>query len=340
MMENKKTTLHIFYSWQSDSPNKTNLNAIRNSLRETCVKLESVDASLTLMPDEATRDTSGSPRIPDKITEKIEEAAIFIADITTVTPKDAERPCPNPNVVFELGYAVATLGWDRIILLFNKAMGTFPTDLPFDFSHNRASPYEFAENDDFSTKSATLSKLLEIAIGAVIKKNPKRPAEQKGLTPEKIKHDHDVDNMRWLMEILNIHALQQHIEDLPRKITDEALWFHDSFCTVVNSALFSVYDSILSDAVQGLYIGWNRALSHYGIYRPAGHGRYIFSNPMDAPLDEMQQVAWDDIEEGRIEMEKSIQIILSRLREAYLEINIKKTSEQAWDTYLKFNKSE
>jgi hypothetical protein len=63
--------------------------------------------------DETTRDTSGSPNIALKILEKIQAADVFVADITTVTAPGAKRPCPNPNVGYELGYAVATLGWDN-----------------------------------------------------------------------------------------------------------------------------------------------------------------------------------------------------------------------------------
>lgn len=107
-MKKNKTSTRIFYSWQSDSPRKTNLNAIRKALARACKRLKKANPTLMLVPDEATRDTSGSPNIALKILEKIEESGIFIADITTVTPKGAKRPCPNPNVGYELGYAVAT----------------------------------------------------------------------------------------------------------------------------------------------------------------------------------------------------------------------------------------
>jgi hypothetical protein len=73
--------------------------------------------------------------------------------ITYDTDPGAKRPCPNPNVGYELGYAVATLGWDRVILLFNEACGEFPKDLPFDFIQNRASPYRLEEADPKATTS-------------------------------------------------------------------------------------------------------------------------------------------------------------------------------------------
>jgi hypothetical protein len=109
-VSNPATTIRIFYSWQSDSSRKTNLNAIREGLAEACKRIENSHSGLKLVPDEATRDTSGSPNIALKIIEKIEAADIFVADVTTITAPGGKRPCPNPNVGFELGYAVASLG--------------------------------------------------------------------------------------------------------------------------------------------------------------------------------------------------------------------------------------
>ena len=337
-MSKKKTTIHIFYSWQSDSPKKTNLNAIRKALAGACTRLEATNPKLKLVPDEATRDTSGSPKITDKIIEKIDAAAIFIADITTITPPVADRPCPNPNVGFELGYAVATLGWDRIVLLFNTAIGHFPTDMPFDFAQNRASPYSYAPKDPTS-KRDDLSKLLEIAVKAVLEKNPKRPVELKGLSREKIEHDHDVENMRWLMDTLHIPTLQQHIEEMPHLLTDRAIWFFENFRGVAGNSLFSVYDPILRDAVDKLYVGWLQALSHDEQYHSTPSGKsHVFSNPGDMPLTGSRQDAWDEIEAGRRDMAAGLTTILDRLRADYIEINIMRTNERAWKGYVDFQR--
>ncbi|MGX9146446.1 hypothetical protein [Mesorhizobium sp. 128a] len=337
-MKKNKTSTRIFYSWQSDSPRKTNLNAIRKALAKACKRLKKANPTLKLVPDEATRDTSGSPNIALKILEKIEESAIFIADITTVTPKGAKRPCPNPNVGYELGYAVATLGWDRVILLFNEAIGDFPTDLPFDFIQNRANPYQYAESDS-SSKCDDLSDFLEAAIKAVLDSNPKRPAELKGLSREKIEHDHDIENMRWLMETLHLPTLQQHIENLPHMISDKALWFHENFHGVVSNSLFSVYDPVLRDAVDKLDAGWLAALAHHNEYHETSSGKaHIFSNPGDMPLTTKLQAAWDEIDAGRHSMAAGIGTILDRLRADYIQINIHKTNEKAWKAYLKFQR--
>lgn len=335
-MAKKKTSIHIFYSWQSDLPKKTNLNAIRKALATACKRLEAANSNLKLVPDEATRDTSGSPNIALKILEKIEMSAIFIADITTITAPGAPRPCPNPNVGYELGYAVATLGWERIVLLFNSAIGQFPSDLPFDFIQNRASPYQYAPTDPPS-KREELSSFLEVAIKAVLDKNPKRPTELKGMTREKIEHDHDVENMRWLMESLHLPTLQQHIQELPRTISDKAIWFFENFRGVVANSLFSVYDPVLKDAVDNLYEGWLNALAHENYYHDTSSGKVrVFSNPGDMPLSGSQQKAWDEIDSGRRDMAQGLSTILERLRADYIEVSIHESNSKAWKDYIDF----
>lgn len=339
-MAKTKTTKAIFYSWQSDSPKKTNLNAIRTALKKACKSLEAADPALRLVPDEATRDTSGSPNIALKILEKIEAAEVFIADVTTVTPPGANRPCPNPNVGYELGYAVAMLGWDRVILLFNDKIGNFPADLPFDFVQNRASPYSFTDADPAS-KGTDLAAFLKVAIKAVIDKSPKRPAELRGLTPEKIRHDHDVENMRWLMRMLHIPTLQDHIESLPHVISEKALWFFEMFRGVAANALFSVYDPLLSAAVDKLHRSWSAALAHDNEYHDTPSGKaHVFTNPGDMPLSGERQEAWDAIDAARREMAEAITVILDRLRSDYLEIKINKTNKRAWEAYFADQRDE
>jgi hypothetical protein len=68
---------------------------------------------LKIILDEATRGESGSPNIPMTILEKIKVSDAFICDITTINSNAPEelRRTPNPNVLFELGFAVAHLGW-------------------------------------------------------------------------------------------------------------------------------------------------------------------------------------------------------------------------------------
>ncbi|MGB8192315.1 MAG: hypothetical protein WCF67_10375, partial [Chitinophagaceae bacterium] len=138
-----KPIQRIFYSWQSDLPKLTNLNAIRQVLRDASSMIESEIEDIRIEIDEATRDLPGSPNIPKAIFGKISASDIFVCDVTTINTNTSAdlRRVPNPNVLIELGYAVATLGWDRIIMLFNTVHGNFPNDLPFDIDRHRATKF-------------------------------------------------------------------------------------------------------------------------------------------------------------------------------------------------------
>ncbi|HEM7578001.1 TPA: hypothetical protein U2J86_005053, partial [Serratia marcescens] len=60
--------------------------------------------------DQATDDTPGSTEITATIIAKISTSQIVISDVTVIPKKEF----PNPNIMFELGFAVAKLGWGRI----------------------------------------------------------------------------------------------------------------------------------------------------------------------------------------------------------------------------------
>lgn len=94
--------------------------------------------------DRDTQGLAGAPDIGDSIYDKIDSADIFIADVTIINHDYAGRKTPNPNVLIELGYAIKALGWDRIILLYNKDFGEIE-ELPFDINHRRIT--SFALND-------------------------------------------------------------------------------------------------------------------------------------------------------------------------------------------------
>ena len=335
----KANKICVFYSWQSDLPKKTNHDAIDSALKTAIRQIAAALPTVEIRLDDATRDITGSPNIASKIVEKIEDADVVVADVTTISSQRGKRPCPNPNVVYELGYAVAYLGRERVILLFNEEFGNFPEDLPFDYAQHRALSYKLAGS---GLKSACddLPKCLEKEIIAIIQKNPKRPAETRGLSREKIEHDRDVQNMEWLMSTIHLPTLGECINDLPRKITDRSLFFHDTFSGVVSSFLFSIYDPVLSRTVAQLYEHWFTALSHSNEYSPVvGGSAHFFSNPGDLPLPPDREEAWDDIEKSSIKMREALDAILKRLRENYLEIDIHKMSETAWETYIASEKT-
>ena len=129
----------VFYSWQSDSPNKTNRNFIEDAV-EKAIKDMNNDLLLEECPrlDKDTKGSPGSPPIVDTIYKKIESCGVIICDLSFVAETDEGRLIPNPNVLIEYGYAQKALGSEKIIAVMNAAYGEPSWEtLPFDMRHLR-----------------------------------------------------------------------------------------------------------------------------------------------------------------------------------------------------------
>ena len=114
----------VFYSWQSDLPNRTNRSFIQQAL-ENVAKSIRADDSVNVEPviDRDTQGVAGSPDIAKTIFHKIAGADVIVADVSLINASQGGRPTPNPNVLLELGYALHALGDERVIMVFNTAFG-------------------------------------------------------------------------------------------------------------------------------------------------------------------------------------------------------------------------
>ena len=138
----------IFYSWQSDTT--TNRNYIEQCLEEAIRGLNDWQI------ETATRNTRGAVDITPTILNKINDSNLFLADVSVINPDAAnERKTSNPNVLYELGYAVAKLGQENIILMANKITTTDTNVLPFDIRNRRIMLVEF-----YSSNKQTISSSL------------------------------------------------------------------------------------------------------------------------------------------------------------------------------------
>ncbi len=77
----------IFYAWQSDQPKALTREFIRSAIEAAIAKLntdavvEDADAIDEWEIDHDTKGVPGSPPIAETICKKIDECAIFIADV-------------------------------------------------------------------------------------------------------------------------------------------------------------------------------------------------------------------------------------------------------------------
>jgi len=160
----------VFYAWQADRPRATTRDLIRNCAATAVVKIAAT-GPITDAPrlDHDTLQQSGTPPIAETIFRKIRSAAVFLADVTFIgEARDADgkvlKHICNDNVMIELGYAAATLGWNRIILVMNRHYGG-PSHLPFDLRNHRFPlVYDLGPNSSKNVADA-LTDEIAMAIG-------------------------------------------------------------------------------------------------------------------------------------------------------------------------------
>jgi hypothetical protein len=141
--------MNIFYSWQSDLDSKLNHYFIRDCLKAAADSLsDTVDIGERIDVDSDTKGVSGSPNIAQIIFSKIDRSDIFICDVSTINHQSDSRRTPNPNVLIELGYAIRSIGWSKIICVVNEEFSSVPDDLPFDLRGQRVTRYKLGSDED------------------------------------------------------------------------------------------------------------------------------------------------------------------------------------------------
>lgn len=326
-------TTRIFYAWQDDLPQKYNRNAIRKALQIAAAELEAEFSDdetepLKIDVDEATRGIPGSPNIPREILGKIQRADIFVADVSSINAKqiDEAKKTPNPNVVFELGYAVAQLGWNRVILLVNEVHGSVKK-LPFDFDRHRASVFQLAENIG---SDKDLKSLLHDAIGLILKERPPRP---NSFNLAETKRARDLATVRLFLGFLHWPTLDEHINTGPKFLQIASANFFDAVNELVHSSTFHVYDDDLRAAVFTLVQEWAESMK-FDHYLPMKHSRAYVFKFSDHPKQFLkEQEDFNYMEKARINLRKAADELLNVIRTKFPEVDIEAESQSAAAAY-------
>lgn len=129
----------VFWSWQSDLNPRATREVISFALDEAintlAADLEEADRP-SLTSD--TQGVAGTPDIVATILRKIDEAAVFVGDVTPIAVSENGKACANPNVLLEMGYANKALTENRVIQVWNTAFDGATLDkLPFDMRGRR-----------------------------------------------------------------------------------------------------------------------------------------------------------------------------------------------------------
>ncbi len=327
-MNSPKKTIRVFFSWQSTLDKKSNTNFIRSALEKAKTRIESCKQEIEILLDEATRNVPGSPDIATTIQSKIALSQIVISDITIIQGLDRKKSYPNPNVMFELGYAVSELGWNRIIALSNDLYNFTPEDLPFDINKQRVSPFNSENGKD------KLTELLCTAITTIIEHNPKTPQELRGVTPEKIKHEKDLENITLLMSYIHTDTIENFLDQLPNILTYEAGICWISLCSYMNANSFHIYDEKISNLLQSLYNDWSEMLDiglpYYENIDGSIHQIFKKNRRYDRLDGTKADNAWNEIGRHAMSMKITFRRLLENIHSNYIEININETNAKAW----------
>lgn len=142
----------VFFSWQLDTPGAIGRNFILQALEDAVSQIRAgadiEEALRDVAVDRDTQGVPGSPPIAETIFSKIDQASVYVADLTFVANRFDGRPSPNPNVLIEYGWALKSLGHSRVLLVMNTEYGG-PTreSMPFNLGHVRF-PIQYACKDN------------------------------------------------------------------------------------------------------------------------------------------------------------------------------------------------
>ncbi len=167
---NNRFHFGVFYSWQSDSKSKYNRNFIEAALSKSInvVNMRVCEGPFISL-DKDTRNIPGSPDITPTISQKIDRSICFVADVTPIVSTQGKQ-IPNPNVMFELGYAISSLSYERVIIICNTAHCKLK-ELPFDLGLKRIISYQYDEKTNEEEKKKckkTLEEDLVRALTAIV----------------------------------------------------------------------------------------------------------------------------------------------------------------------------
>lgn len=96
--------MKIFYSWQSDLPNKCNRGFVEDCIKRTIKKYKD---TITIDADRDVQNNTGSPDIANTIFDKIDECDLFIADISIIAIKNV-----SPNLDRNINITITVEGSD------------------------------------------------------------------------------------------------------------------------------------------------------------------------------------------------------------------------------------
>jgi hypothetical protein len=329
----------IFFCWQDHLPKKLHRFLIRDALDRAISRVQDdlpEGVECTLRRDEATDNRAGSIDIANTILEKLNSSTVVVGDITPVL-KDLDKNWfyPNPNVMVEIGYAAKTLGWSRVVCLFNE-VACKAEQLPFDIRHRRVTGFSCEDLTQRKRALVDLEGVLIAAIRAIIQEVG-RGVIDPSIGDAALRHQRDLRFLRDVMCCIHRRTLDRFIErGHSYQVHYDCIYFWHDFDAIVCSCDFRFYDKDLQRLALELHRVWGETIHH---------GSYAFA-PGSAPgsLVLKPRHLWNEsyeetvraMEASYIALPQVLNAFLDHVHEHFREIDMDETDAVAWERNLRY----
>ena len=323
----------VLFCWQDHLARKLHRFLIRDALNAAISRVQGEmpeGVECVLRQDSDTLNRAGSVEIANTIQQKINTSTMVVGDVTPVfVDAEKDRFYPNPNVMLELGYAARSLGWNRVICLFNESTCR-AEQLPFDIRHRRVTPYRCANVSEEKQAAVALEGVLAAALRAVLQEIGRGEIEPT-IGDEAIRHQRDLRLLRDVMTTVHRPTLDRFIErGLAYQVHYDCVYFWYSFDAVVCSSGFRFYDRELERLTLELHRVWSDAMNH---------GSNAFS-PGDTPgsfvlkpgylWNETYEQTVRAMEAAYLALPTALKAFLDHVHSRFSEIDMDETDATAW----------
>lgn len=336
----------IFYSWQSNLPRDINQDAIRICIKKAITSIEEENKEgVQIDLDEATRGESGSPDIPSTIFDKIRNCDIFLCDITFVDSRSNEKKVrfSNPNVLIELGYAISVLGWQRIILVFNKSYGDFQNNLPFDIDKRRINAFTINDKNDKSGKGQLKTDLIKQLELIIENKPPKNNIAFGNI--EDVHKKRDYRTLDELLEFVHIESIENFVQNMPMLFLKDIDYYYKGFSSLYRSKRTHFYDEVLGSLMSEFKERWGHFVSYEINFEQTNQTKkqdgelYLSLKEYTYRIDYRENIM-SRIFDTKGSLIDAFTALLDYIRKEYPHIDITAKSDKAYAKYLEFIESK
>ena len=221
-------------------------------------------------------------------------------------------------------------------MVFNKSIGEFPVELPFDLEKRRISVYSIKDRSD-ANGIKNLEGTLKEAISTIIQKNPSRNIGM-AFSEDISRRERDIKNLENILLYVNLPLIDSFITQLPDTIIKSIFFFWESFQGVYDSSSFHIYDHDINLKLVNFKNSWNATLNYGQSFYPSLNGDYYkFNLIMDSFPDEVTKKDYQALTEETMHFKDAYKEMVNHIRDKYIEIDLDQLSKQGDDLYKKFN---